>query len=86
MNVRTSNKPILIKRNRLELLVSMLKTMPDKKTHLQYKNNLSHALLNTCMKMIADKELAIKHDEFYERTEKGNNFIEQFDKMTNYLG
>jgi predicted transcriptional regulator len=58
-----------------------------KPTHLMYKANLSHKLLNTYLDDLVGKELVKEIEGKYKYlviTDKGYEFLEQFDKMRKF--
>lgn len=58
-----------------------------KPTHLMYKANLSHKLLNTYLDDLVEKELVREVKGRYKYlviTEKGYEFLEQFEKMRRF--
>ncbi len=58
-----------------------------KPTHLMYKANLSHKLLNEYLDDLVKKEMVTKVEgkfRYLAITEKGYAFLEQFEKMRKF--
>lgn len=88
-----------IRRSRLELIFDILLAVQNKggkikPTHLMYKSNLSHKLLNSYLEELMEKELvSIEEEEKKKRqkssrviviTEKGLGFLEEFRRMREF--
>ena len=88
------------RRSRLELVYDILLAIQNKggtikPTHLMYKSNLSHKLLNNYMEELIGKELIFIHEEEPKKrkkrstkkvviTEKGLNFLEEVRRMREF--
>jgi predicted transcriptional regulator len=84
----------MIRRTRLEVLNDMLTAIQKaqgkiKPTHLMYKANLSHKLLNSYLNdlisrgLVVEKHLDEKHKNI-EITDKGRDFLVQFRKIKEF--
>ena len=87
------------RRSRLELIFDILLAIQNKggkikPTHLMYKSNLSHKLLNNYLEELIQKELVNVEEEFMKKrkataktvviTEKGLNFLAEFRRMREF--
>jgi len=87
------------RRSRLELIFDILLAIQNrggqiKPTHLMYKSNLSHKLLNSYLDELIQKELVKVEEEFLKKrkataktvviTEKGLNFLSEFRRMREF--
>ena len=87
------------RRSRLELIFYILLAIQNrggqiKPTHLMYKSNLSHKLLNSYLDELIQKELVKVEEEFMRKrktttktvviTEKGLNFLSEFRRMREF--
>jgi len=87
------------RRSRLELIFDILLAIQNrggqiKPTHLMYKSNLSHKLLNSYLDELIGKELVKVEEEFMRKrktttktvviTEKGLNFLSEFRRMREF--
>ncbi len=87
------------RRSRLELIFDILLAIQNrggqiKPTHLMYKSNLSHKLLNTYLEELIQKELVKVEEEFQKKrksttktvviTDKGLNFLAEFRRMREF--
>lgn len=87
------------RRSRLELIFDILLAIQNrggqiKPTHLMYKSNLSHKLLNSYLDELIQKELVKVEEEFMRKrktttktvviTEKGLNFLSEFRRMREF--
>lgn len=87
------------RRSRLELIFDILLAIQNKggkikPTHLMYKSNLSHKLLNNYLEELILKELVKVEEEFLKKrkataktvviTEKGLNFLAEFRRMREF--
>ena len=87
------------RRSRLELIFDILLAIQNKggkikPTHLMYKSNLSHKLLNNYLEELILKELVKVEEEFMKKrkataktvviTEKGLNFLAEFRRMREF--
>lgn len=84
----------MARRTRLDVLNDMLTAIQKaqgkiKPTHLMYKANLSHKLLNSYLKDLLDKNLVeeIKKDAIHKYiiiTDRGREFLVQFRKIKEF--
>ena len=87
------------RRSRLELIFDILLAIQNKggrikPTHLMYKSNLSHKLLNSYLEELIGKELVIIQEEQVKKkqtpnktvviTEKGLGFLAEFRRMREF--
>ena len=87
------------RRSRLELIFDILLAIQNKggrikPTHLMYKSNLSHKLLNNYLDELIQKELVFIEEEFHKKkqkssktvliTEKGIGFLAEFRRMREF--
>ena len=87
------------RRSRLELIFDILLSIQNKggrikPTHLMYKSNLSHKLLNQYLEELIGKELVLIEEEFSRKkqkstktvviTEKGLGFLAEFRRMREF--
>ena len=75
------------KRNRLEALNDILTTSAKgiKKTHIMYRANLSHQQLEKFLDFLTSKGLLTKEGDYYNTTNKGLVFIEEFEKIQSLM-
>ena len=81
------------KRNRTDIINDMLIAILDKggeikPTHLMYRANLSHGLMQSYLEEVIDKEMIRKIDKsnytYLTITDKGCNFVEKFKEMKEF--
>lgn len=87
------------RRSRLELIFDILLAIQNKggkikPTHLMYKSNLSHKLLNQYLAELLEKELVTVEESFVKKrkttsktvviTEKGLGFLAEFRRMREF--
>ena len=87
------------RRSRLELIFDILLAIQNKggkikPTHLMYKSNLSHKLLNNYLEELIEKELVMIEEEFSRKkkkstktvvlTDKGFGFLAEFRRMREF--
>ena len=87
------------RRSRLELVFDILLAIQNKggkikPTHLMYKSNLSHKLLNTYLEELAEGGLVAVEEEFNKKrkasskaiiiTDKGLGFLAEFRRMREF--
>jgi predicted transcriptional regulator len=87
------------RRSRLELIFDILLAIQNKggkikPTHLMYKSNLSHKLLNTYLEELIEKELVVIEEVQVKKkqtpsktvviTEKGLGFLAEFRRMREF--
>ena len=80
------------RRSEIGILGEILKLAQDgiKKTHIQYKANLSYSQLQTFLKFAVDKGLLeeVQHNPYlgYRTTERGLELLALIKEMKSYLG
>lgn len=85
------------RRSRLELVFDILAAIQNKggkikPTHLMYKSNLSHKLLNNYLEELLEKEMVEVHEiqqkkttsKMIHITDKGLGFVEEFRRMREF--
>lgn len=81
------------KRNRLEIIHDILKVIRDrngriKPTHILYKSNLSHQMMEEYMTELKEKdfikEIKKENSKTYLITEKGLKYLNEFDMIRNF--
>jgi predicted transcriptional regulator len=87
------------RRSRLELIFDILSAIQNKggkikPTHLMYKSNLSHKLLNNYLEELVEKEMVMIEEEQSKKkqaptktviiTEKGLGFLAEFRRMREF--
>ena len=78
------------RRSRLELIFDILLAIQNKggkikPTHLMYKSNLSHKLLNNYLEELMAKELVMIEEEFSKKKETANRSVVITDKGLQFL-
>ena len=82
------------KRERLQVIHDILTVIRDNKnkvkpTHLLYKSNLSHQMMNDYVDELLGKELILQTEEdgnkFYILTEKGFRYLSEYTSVTKFL-
>ena len=76
-----------MKRNNLDICADILRVSRGgaKKTHLVYKANLNFNIVKRYIHGLTQSGLLEKTGERFYATEKGNQFIEKYDKLTSPL-
>lgn len=81
------------RRSRLDIIADMLTSIQDKggkikPTHLMYKANLSHNLLQSYLEELIEKnmvkEMEINHYKYLIITDKGLDLIQNLKKMKDF--
>jgi len=81
------------KRNRLEIIYDILRVIKDrsgriKPTHILYKSNLSHQMMEEYLSELIEKEfireLKTKNGRTYEIMAKGLNYVEKFSLIRDF--
>jgi predicted transcriptional regulator len=81
------------KRNRLEIIHDILKVIRDrngriKPTHILYKSNLSHQMMEEYMGELKEKdfikEIRKENSKTYLITEKGLKYLNEFNMIQNF--
>ena len=78
------------RRSRLELIFDILLAIQNKggiikPTHLMYKSNLSHKLLNAYLDELIQKELVIIEEEIVRKKKAANKTVRITDKGLSFL-
>ena len=80
-----------VKRGRLEIIYEILSIChtPVNKTNILYKCNLSFSQLQKYMEYLFSHNLLTtikeKQRDYYQVTDKGKTYLEEYDKLTNLL-
>ena len=78
----------MTRRSQMEIYIDILKAVVDGKrrpTHIMYRANLSHQLLEKYLGLLLDKQLLQREDRRYYTTEKGQAFITAFQEIQSIL-
>ncbi len=82
-----------MKRTKLDIINDILKAVQDKggkiiPTHLLYKSNLSHKRLKLYLNELKERKMmeekSEKEKKFYELTDNGRKFVQDFRKMKEF--
>ena len=82
------------KREKLKVVYDILKAIRSKNgeikpTHVMYKANLSHQMLDMYLKDLIDKELIVEHrlkgKKYYSITKKGMEYIEKYKVIIDFV-
>lgn len=82
------------KRNRLEIIHDILRTINDKNekikpTHILYKSNLSHQMMEEYLNELLEKDfiklIELKKGKTYSITEKGKSYLNEYKLITNFV-
>jgi len=82
------------KRDRLQIIHDILKAIRDrngriKPTHILYKSNLSHQMLDEYLTELLEKgfvvENSTKSGKTYSLTEKGFNYLNQYKMIVGFI-
>jgi predicted transcriptional regulator len=82
-----------MKRTKIDIIHDMLRAIEDKggkiiPTHLLYKSNLSHQRMKLYLDELKQKQMIIeahaKDKLFYELTDEGRKFIQNFKRMKEF--
>ena len=82
-----------MKRSKLDIVYDMLRAIEEKggkiiPTHLLYKSNLSHQRMKLYLDELKQRNMiAEKHEKdklYYELTDEGRKFIQDFKKMKEF--
>jgi predicted transcriptional regulator len=75
-------------RCRLEIVGDMLRYLPDCKSHIMQKANLSHRNINKFLAYVIEKELMKKGEKglgnskaIYYRTARGDHYLECYERL-----
>lgn len=81
------------KRNRLEVIHDILTTINQKKevkpTHILYKSNLSHKMMQEYIDELLEKSFIIENEtsksKTYSITKKGIDYLEEYQTMIKFM-
>jgi len=82
-----------MKRSKIDIVYDMLRAIEDKggriiPTHLLYKSNLSHQRMKLYLEELKQKsmivETQVKEKTFFELTDVGRKFIQNFKQMKEF--
>jgi predicted transcriptional regulator len=83
------------KRDRLQVIYDILEVIRDrgtkiKPTHILYKSNLSHQMMQLYLNELIKKEFIIegvtdKGGKTYSLTDKGYNYLNEYQKITSFI-
>ncbi|MBN1646294.1 hypothetical protein JW868_04615 [Candidatus Woesearchaeota archaeon] len=82
------------KRERLEVIHDILKSIQNAKsgmkpTHIMYKANLSHQMLDEYLKELKEKEFIIEEKngkgKTYSLTEKGHKYLDEYKLIHSFM-
>jgi len=80
------------KRERLQLIHDVLKVIQDgkrKPTHIMYKANLSHQMLNEYLEYLLSQGFIVgknsKKSKIYELTEKGHKYLKEYATISSFV-
>lgn len=78
------------RRSRLELIFDILLSVQNKggkikPTHLMYKSNLSHKLLNAYLEELIQKEMILIEETYNRKSKNTNKMIALTDKGSSFL-
>lgn len=83
------------RRDRLQVIHDILKTIKDrdgkiKPTHILYKSNLSHQMMDEYLNELIEKNFIIeektKNSKTYSLTQKGQGYLNQYRLIINFVG
>ncbi|MCF7862139.1 hypothetical protein K9M79_07925 [Candidatus Woesearchaeota archaeon] len=81
-----------MKRERLQIIHDILKAIQNgknKPTHIMYKANLSHQMLEEYLKDLISRELIsvekLKRGKNYELTEKGHKYVQEYRMIEGFI-
>lgn len=81
------------KRERLQIIYDILKTINQKNnkikpTHILYKSNLSHQMMEEYLKELKEKDFIYeskdKKSKTYSLTKKGQNYLKEYRLIINF--
>lgn len=83
------------KRNRLQVIYDILEVIRNrgkniKPTHILYKSNLSHQMMQLYLNELIDKGFILegltpKGGKTYSLTDKGFNYLNEYQKITKFI-
>jgi predicted transcriptional regulator len=83
------------RRDRLQVIHDILKTIKDKDgrvkpTHILYKSNLSHQMMDEYLNELIEKGFVVEQKEAnsktYSLTQKGQEYLNQYKLIVNFVG
>lgn len=86
--VQTRKKTAKTNRSRFEITAEILNEclLPQCKTHIMYKDNLSFAQANAYLTMLTTRGLLTRDNGRYETTAKGRQFISAYNQISEIMG
>ena len=80
--------PTFTKRGRFEIIYDILQVARKnaQKTHILYGANLSFYMLEKYLNLLVAQELMEENKGVFSVTEKGKEFMEEFQRLSNYFG
>jgi len=85
---QTRKKTAKTNRSRFEITAEIMKEclLPQCKTHIMYKGNLSFAQTNAYLTMLTTRGLLTHDNGRYETTAKGRQFISAYNQISEIMG
>jgi predicted transcriptional regulator len=83
------------RRDRLQVIHDILKTIKDKggnikPTHILYKSNLSHQMMDEYLNELIEKSFIVEekkeNSKTYSITQKGQEYLSQYKLIVNFVG
>jgi predicted transcriptional regulator len=83
------------RRDRLQVIHDILKTIKDKggkikPTHILYKSNLSHQMMEEYLSELMEKKFIVEekngNNKTYSITQKGQEYLSQYKMIVNFVG
>lgn len=83
------------RRNRLQVIHDILRTIKDKNgkikpTHILYKSNLSHQMMDEYLNELIEKNFVVEekneNSKTYSITQKGQEYLNQYKMIVNFVG
>lgn len=83
------------RRDRLQVIHDILKTVKDKggnikPTHILYKSNLSHQMMEEYLNELMEKGFIVENrkenNKTYSITQKGQEYLNQYKLIVNFVG
>jgi predicted transcriptional regulator len=83
------------RRDRLQVIHDILRTIKDKDgkikpTHILYKSNLSHQMMEEYLNELMEKNFILeektKEGKTYSITQKGQEYLNQYKLIVNFVG
>jgi predicted transcriptional regulator len=83
------------RRDRLQVIHDILRVIKDKDgkikpTHILYKSNLSHQMMDEYLNELIEKKFVIEkkthNSKTYSLTQKGQDYLSQYKLIVNFVG